>query len=790
MNQKVLHTLEYDKIIQLLISQASSQGGKQLCQSLTPIKDRGQIIHMQQETHAALGRVFRNGSISFSGVSNISASLARLDVQASLSASELLKIASLLNVCKKARSYGYGGEDERKDALSSYFEALDPIINLYEEISKCILSEDEIADDASPKLHHLRKDASRIQGQIHSKMNEMLANAQVREHLRDYVITMRNGRYCLPVKADAKSLVPGMIHDQSSSGSTLFIEPMAVVKLNNDLKQLALEEKEEIEKILSDLSLLASEYTQQLKDDYQILTNLDFIFAKALLAKNMNASMPRITNQPLIRIRGGRHPLLNPHKVVPIDVHLGYDFRQLIITGPNTGGKTVSLKTVGLFCLMSQAGLHIPALDRCELGVFDEIFADIGDEQSIEQNLSTFSSHMTNIVKILSQANAKSLVLFDELCAGTDPTEGAALATSILESLLHKQVLCMATTHYSEIKAYALSTPEVENASCEFDIKTLSPTYHLMIGIPGKSNAFAISSKLGLSQDLIQDAQGRISQSQLDFESLIADLEESKSNAKRMELEALQYKGEIEKLKNRAQEKEERISANRDKIIRQANEKAQEILQEAKDLADKTIRDFQKYASSNPDIRKMEEARANVREQIKKSANASSQAAPPRKKKPLPKNLRIGDKVKVLSMNLTGTVHSLPNAKGELTVQMGILNSKVMLNDLEFVEEASDLTSKAPKTSSGKIKMSKSQSVSTEINLLGRTADEAIALLDKYIDDAVLAHIPTIRIVHGKGTGVLRAAVQKYLKTNRSIASYRLGAFGEGDSGVTIAELK
>ncbi len=790
MNQKVLHTLEFDKIIHLLEEQAFSEGGKSLCHELVPSDDIRHIIKMQQQTFAALGRIFRRGSVSFFGVHSLSFALSRLEVGGALSAAELLRISHLLETAKRVRSYGVGESDEKKDCLSDLFLSIEPLTPLCDEIRRCILAEDEIADDASSQLRHIRNQMQKTQGRIHSQMNEMLANASTREHLRDHVITMRNGRYCLPVKADAKSLVPGMIHDQSSTGSTLFIEPMAVVKLNNDLKQLSLDEKEEIEKILAALSEQAAGYSAELAEDYRLLTQLDFIFARGMLAKNMNASRPILKEEPVVKIRGGRHPLLDPKKVVPIDVHLGYDFDQLIITGPNTGGKTVSLKTVGLFCLMAQAGLHIPALDRCEIGIFHEVYADIGDEQSIEQSLSTFSSHMTNIVSILEHADHKSLVLFDELCAGTDPTEGAALAISILDRLRQNKILTMATTHYSEMKAYALSTQGVENASCEFDVKTLSPTYHLMIGVPGKSNAFAISGKLGLDKSLIDNARERMSQSQIDFENLISDLENSRANARRMELEAQSYKSEIEKLKKRAEEKEERITANRDKIIREANEKAQEILSEAKEMADQTIRDFQKYASSNPDIRKMEAQRTKVREQMKKSANASSSQSVPKKKKPLPKNLRVGDKVKVLSMNLTGTVHSLPNSKGELTVQMGILNSKVRLDDLEFIEEASDFQTKTPKTSAGKLKMTKSQAVSTEINLLGKTADEAIAILDKYIDDAVLAHIPTVRIVHGKGTGVLRSAVQKYLKTNRSVASYRLGAFGEGDSGVTIAELK
>ena len=613
-----------------------------------------------------------------------------------------------------------------------------------------------------------------------------------RSYLQDTVITMRDGRYCLPVKAEAKSLVPGMIHDQSSTGSTLFIEPMAVVNLNNEYKELQLREQEEIEVILAGLSNLTASYATQLLADYELLTELDFIFARAAFAQTYNGVAPLFNDDGRIHIRKGRHPLLDPKKVVPIDVRLGEDFRLLIVTGPNTGGKTVSLKTVGLLTLMGQSGLHIPASERSELGIFDEVFADIGDEQSIEQSLSTFSSHMVNIIRILEQVNDRSLVLFDELCAGTDPTEGAALAISILSKLHLYGARIMATTHYSELKVYALSTPGVENACCEFDVATLSPTYRLLIGIPGKSNAFAISEKLGLPSDLITDAKGRISKSEGDFEDLIADLEKSRSTIEREQLEINQYKAEIESLKEKLEQKQERLDSSRDKILREANEQAYNILKEAKDVADETIRNFNKYGKAGAPVSEMEKERTKLRGKMDKAAQKMSEqkkASVPNHN--VPKKLRIGDSVKVISMNLKGTVHSLPNARGDLYVQMGILRSLVNINDLILLEEdAAPGTKKFQKTSAGKIKMSKSASVSTEINLIGKTTDEAIPLLDKYLDDAYLAHLPSVRIVHGKGTGALRNAVQAHLKRLKYVKSFHLGEFGEGDAGVTIAEFK
>ena len=794
MNEKVLHTLEYNKILDQLTEYAFSADAKSRCQKLRPITDRAQIEQLQQQTSDALSRLFKYGSLSFSGVTDIRDSLKRLEIGGALSAIELLRVCSLLESAKRAKAFARSQEDNDQpdDSLTGLFAGIEPLTPLCDEIRRCIPSEDEIADDASSTLHSIRRSMRGMNDKIRAQMNSMINNTTTRSYLQDTVITMRDGRYCLPVKAEAKSLVPGMIHDQSSTGSTLFIEPMAVVNLNNEYKELQLREQEEIEVILAGLSNLTASYATQLLADYELLTDLDFIFARAAFAQTYNGVAPLFNDDGRIHIRKGRHPLLDPKKVVPIDVRLGEDFRLLIVTGPNTGGKTVSLKTVGLLTLMGQSGLHIPASERSELGIFDEVFADIGDEQSIEQSLSTFSSHMVNIIRILEQVNDRSLVLFDELCAGTDPTEGAALAISILSKLHLYGARIMATTHYSELKVYALSTPGVENACCEFDVATLSPTYRLLIGIPGKSNAFAISEKLGLPSDLITDAKGRISKSEGDFEDLIADLEKSRSTIEREQLEINQYKAEIESLKEKLEQKQERLDSSRDKILREANEQAYNILKEAKDVADETIRNFNKYGKAGAPVSEMEKERTKLRGKMDKAAQKMSEqkkASVPNHN--VPKKLRIGDSVKVISMNLKGTVHSLPNARGDLYVQMGILRSLVNIDDLILLEEdAAPGTKKFQKTSAGKIKMSKSASVSTEINLIGKTTDEAIPLLDKYLDDAYLAHLPSVRIVHGKGTGALRNAVQAHLKHLKYVKSFHLGEFGEGDAGVTIAEFK
>ncbi len=614
-----------------------------------------------------------------------------------------------------------------------------------------------------------------------------MVNGSARAYLQDAVVTMRNGRYCLPVKAEYRGQVQGMIHDQSSSGSTLFVEPMAVMKLNNELRELEIKEAKEIEIILSDLSAKTAQHLDAAASDLAVLTRLDFIFARAQLSKSYGGSEPVFNENGVINIKKGRHPLLDKKKVVPIDIRLGKDFNLLIITGPNTGGKTVSLKTAGLFTLMGQAGLHIPAFDHSELAVFQNVFADIGDEQSIEQSLSTFSAHMTNIVSILKEADDRSLVLFDELGAGTDPTEGAALAISILSSLHRLGVRTMATTHYSELKVYALSTSGVENACCEFDVETLRPTYRLLIGIPGKSNAFAISAKLGLAPEIIEEARAQLSEQAEDFETLISDLEASRITAEREREEIDRYKAEIEQLKNRIEQKQETLEASRERILREANEQAHAILREAKEYADATIKRFHKAGKDSLPMREMEQERSRLREKMSAAESGMAMKSRRRSSDTLEaKDLHLGDSVRVLSMNLKGTVSSLPNARGDLYVQMGILRSQVNIKDLERIADRETASPYQARTGSGKIKVSKSASTAVELNLIGKTTDEALAELDKYLDDAYLSHMPSVRIVHGKGTGALRKAVHNYLRRQKYVKSYRLGEFGEGDSGVTI----
>lgn len=792
MNQKVLRTLEYNKIVERLAEYAFGADTKERCLSLLPSTSLSEITNAQQQTKDAMNRSLKKGRLDCSGIKPLSSAIRRVEIGGTMNIEELLGLCKLLETARRVKAYGRKErEDIPSDSLSELFDGLEPLSPLCDEIRRCIISVDEISDDASSNLKSIRRSIRSTGDRIHGQLNQMLNNQNVRNCLQDFVITMRNGRYCLPVKAEAKSQITGMVHDQSSSGSTLFIEPMAVVNLNNELKELSIKEQDEIAVILATLSAKAGEYIPAIETDYQILTELDFIFAKAAYALEYNGITPHFNTERKIRILKGRHPLLDAKKVVPIDISLGSDFDQLVITGPNTGGKTVSLKTVGLLTLMGQAGLPIPSGDRSELAVFDDIFADIGDEQSIEQNLSTFSSHMTNIIHILKEANEHSLVLFDELCAGTDPTEGAALAVSILSYFHSRGIRTMATTHYSEIKIYALTTGGIENACCEFDVETLSPTYRLLIGIPGKSNAFAISKKLGLSDTLIEDARTRISSNEQNFEDLLSDLEASRITIEKEQAEINRYKSEIAALKQQLKNKQEKLDESRDAILRKAKEEANQILQEAKDTADEAIRNFNKYGTTRPSIQEMEKQRTNIREKMAANEKKSSKEKDTVIYNPkVPKKLRIGDSVKVLSMNLTGTVHSLPNAKGDLFVQMGILRSQVNIKDLVLIEDAAPGSKKYAKTGAGKLKISKSASVSTEINLIGKTVDEAIALLDKYLDDAYLAHLPSVRIVHGKGTGALRSAVQSHLKRQSYIKSFHLGEFGEGDAGVTIAEFK
>lgn len=791
MNEKALRILEYNKIIEKLTDCATSPMGKEMCKNLLPSTDLGEICLGQMETSDALSRIYAKGSLSFSGLRSIRDSLLRLKVGSSLSAAELMHIASLLETALRAKSYGRRETDDMStDSLDGLFNAIEPLSPVCREIRRCILSEEEIADDASPGLKHVRRSIKLTNERIHSQLNTMVNSSSVSSMLQDNLITMRGGRYCLPVKAEYRSQIQGMIHDQSSSGSTLFIEPMAVVRLNNELRELAAKEKEEIEKILAELSNQCAEYQEELSTNITAMAHLDFVFAKANLSRSYSGTEPLFNENGYINIKKGRHPLLDKKKVVPIDISIGKDYRLLIVTGPNTGGKTVSLKTVGLLTLMGQAGLHIPAFDHSELSVYEDVFADIGDEQSIEQSLSTFSSHMTNIVSIIEQSNYRSLVLLDELCAGTDPTEGAALAMAILKNFLRRDVTTMATTHYSELKVFALSTEGACNASCEFNVETLSPTYRLLIGIPGKSNAFAISSKLGLPDYMIDEAKKFIDVNDQSFEDLIADLETSRSTIEKERLEIEQYKTEVAGLKQKLETKQDNLSKQKERILREANEQARKILQDAKDYADKTIRDMNKLAAGKTgNMKELEKKRSAVRDKLSKTderlAMKKDQA-----KKNRPEDFHPGDSVRVLSMNIKGTITGKPNSKGQVAVQMGILKSMVSLTDLELLDEEVIKAPTLKKTGAGKIKMSKSASISTSLNIIGKTVDEAMPELDKYLDDAYLAHLNQVTIIHGRGTGKLRTAVHNKLKKCRYVKSYRLGTFGEGETGVTIVDFK
>lgn len=794
MNKKVLTVLEYNKIIEMLAGFASSPLGKEMCLKLEPYSDLEVIEREQKNTEDAFNRLVKKENISFGNNKNVILSMKTLDIGSTLSQTELITVANFLDNVNRVKTYGRKERpDEPDDSLTEMFDELQPYTQLAEEIHKCIIDEETISDDASPNLRKIRREIVAAGDRMHSQLGSML-NGSVRTYLQDAVITMRNNRYCIPVKAEYKSQVPGMIHDQSSTGSTLFIEPAAIVNLNNKIRELMLDEKKEIEVILADLSAKTGDYSAQIINNQKLMTKLDFIFAKGRLAIEQNASKPVFNTDHIINIRKGRHPLLSKDNVVPIDIRLGEDFDLLIVTGPNTGGKTVSLKTVGLLTLMGQSGLHIPAADRSQLSVFNKVYADIGDEQSIEQSLSTFSSHMKNIVTILKYADADSLCLFDELGAGTDPTEGAALAIAILNHLHDRGIRTMATTHYSELKVYALSTSFVENACCEFNVDTLSPTYRLLIGIPGKSNAFAISKRLGLKDNIIEAAKLQIEADKESFEDLISDLESKRVLIDRDKEDAARATSRAKELEKEFERKNAKLEEQRENILREAREEAREILKEAKEVADETIRDFNKFGGSL-DIRELENRRSKIRNKIDDTnSKLSIKSDKPAKKQELkPDKLKLGDDVKVLSMGLKGIVNSLPDAKGNLFVQCGIIRSKVHISDLELIDEE-DFTGKGKKKSSASsvsgIRMSKSYTISPEINLLGKTVDEALSELDKYLDDAYLAHLSSVRIVHGKGTGALRQAVTNHLRKTKYIKGYRQGAYGEGDAGVTIAEFK
>ncbi len=827
MNEKAYRTLEYNKIIERLAEFAGSQLGKEKCNNTLPLTDRKLIEQRQSETADALARLLQKGSVSFSGIPDIRASVKRLEIDATIGTGELLRISSLLTATLRLKNYGNKEKEKNEshkpawkleqerlaklaeqpagealetkeqeqtdeqdgsfDSLTGMFRSLEPLSPLNNEIQRCIISEEEIADDASSGLKSVRRAMKNANDKIREQLGSLINSQTTRGMMQDALITMRNGRYCVPVKSEYKGQFPGMVHDQSSSGSTVFIEPMVIVKLNNELRELEVREKEEIELVLQSLSRQCAPEAEKLMNNQMIMTELDYIFARASLAKSMRASEPRFNDERYIEIKKGRHPLIDRNKVVPIDIRIGKEFRLLVITGPNTGGKTVSLKTVGLFTLMGQAGLHIPAAEGSELGIFKEVFADIGDEQSIEQNLSTFSSHMTNTVSILKQADSDSLVLFDELGAGTDPTEGAALAIAILTWLHGKSVRTIATTHYSELKVFALSTEGVSNACCEFNIETLQPTYRLLIGIPGKSNAFAISKKLGLPEHIIRDASDLIGTQEKSFEDVISGLEADRILIEKEREQTLLLKAEAEELKSKLEAKNEKLDSNRDRILREANEKAREILQETKDYADETIRKINKYGNGGAG-KDLEAERAALRERLSDAGESFHLSRKKKEQQSDTGEYKPGDTVMVLSLNLKGKVSTAPNAKGDLYVQMGSLRSLVNIKDLEPAEE--EEVQEKSRTEVGKIKYGKSMTITPELNLIGMRVDEALPVLDKYLDDCYLAHLEKVTIIHGRGTGALKSAVHAHLKKTKYVSTYRVGEFGEGDRGVTIVEFK
>ncbi len=787
MNKKVLQTLEYDKIIDMLVEEADSSLAKETARHLLPSSRKDEIIGWQTETSHALMRLLKQGKLPFHGLRDIRPSLIPLEKGGTLGMGELLDISRCLEIAGEAIAYNQKFE-ELTDALSGRFAALSDLPDLRREIGRCILSPEEMADDASPTLKRIRHTMKGANDRIREQLTATINKSGTM--LRDNIVTMRNGRYCLPVKQEYKSSFSGMIHDQSSTGSTFFIEPMAIVKLNNELAELAMKEQDEIEKILASLSALAAPYTEDLKRNVLLLAELDFIFAKAGLSKKMQGSEP-LFDQNYIHIKKGRHPLIPKDQVVPIDVTLGKTYDLLIITGPNTGGKTVSLKTVGLFTLMGQAGLHIPAFDHSHLRVYEEVYADIGDEQSIEQSLSTFSSHMVNTVYILKRANKKTLALFDELGAGTDPTEGAALAIAILDNLHSRGVTAMATTHYSELKVYALSTEGVENASCEFDVESLQPTYRLLVGVPGKSNAFAISGKLGLPQEIIDEAGKLVDQDARSFEDVVTGLENARTDAEKEREKAKRIREEAEHFRDKLKAKNERIDAAKDKILRRANEEAHEILQKAKDTADESIRKYNKWMKGSGMTKEMEKERAALREALNQTGDKLKMQSTGKAPAKAPDKLAVGDIVMVHTMGVKGIVSTLPNNKGKCFVQMGILRSEVDVKDLELLEQETKTAKKeAAITHARNMKMAKAMTISSELNLIGKTVDEAMGVLDKYLDDAYLAKLHQVTIIHGVGTGALRNAVQNHCKRSKYVKNYRMGEYGEGGYGVTVIEFK
>ncbi|MCR4434615.1 MAG: endonuclease MutS2 [Clostridiales bacterium] len=792
MFEKAIRVLEFDKIVMRVMNLAASELGKEMAASLLPERDFSKILNLLKETSDGVSFISRKGSPPLGGVHDIRDSLKRVKVGAVLSPGELLKVADTLRASRNLKSYALDGAAmEDGNAVSELINCLVPHRRIEEKIRLSILSEEEISDNASPALASIRRQVLNLQNSIRDRLNDIIKSTKYQKYMQESIVTIRDGRYVVPVKQEHRSEIPGLVHDSSSSGATIFIEPMAVVEANNEIKQLKIKEQLEIERILRELTADVESILNELMSNIAILAKLDFIFAKARFSLDLNCICPGINDCGFTVIKKGRHPLLDPKTVVPIDFWIGDEFKTLVVTGPNTGGKTVTLKTVGLFTLMTQAGLHIPASEGTQISLYDRIFADIGDEQSIEQSLSTFSSHMKNIVEILENAGHRSLVLFDELGAGTDPTEGAALAMAILENLHEAGAITVATTHYSELKVYALSTKGVENACCEFDVDTLKPTYKLLIGVPGKSNAFAISRRLGLKESVLDKAKEFLTQEDIRFEDLLMNIEKNRSEAEKEKIKAESYRLEIEKIKRALEEEKSKIESNRAKILKEAREEARRILQETKAESESMlarIRQLEKEQEASERNKAAEEVRAALRNKINGIEETLSETLVPRQglTQP-PNNLKPGDDVLIVNLNQKGVVLNPPDKDGETLVQAGIMKINVHISNLRKIQEQRN---EIQKTGLGRISVSKSSHISAEIDLRGSTLDDAMESVDKYLDDASIAGLREIMIIHGKGTGVLRNGIHQLLRSNPHVKSFRLGKYGEGEWGVTIAELK
>ena len=786
MNSKTLRVLEFNKIIDKLRQYASSDLGKAIVDKLEPSTDINEIKLNQRETSEAVSMILKKGSLGLGGLRNVGEYIKRVNISGVLNIEELLHIGDFLRVSRRAKDYAKSeSKNDSFPVLEPQFNSIETVADLEREIERCIPSPTEVADDASRALREIRRNIKIANDRIKEQLNSIIHSNTYKNMLQEAVITIRNERYCVPIKQEYKNAFAGLIHDQSATGATVFIEPISIVQLNNKIKELHNKEKIEVERILALLSAKVAENGDVILANADILAHIDFVFAKAELSVKMNGTEPKFNTKGYVNIKKARHPLLDSATVVPTNIYIGGKFNTLLITGPNTGGKTVSLKTLGLFTLMGQAGLHISAFDNSELAVFDDVFADIGDEQSIEQSLSTFSGHMTNIVSILNSVTPNSLVLIDELGAGTDPTEGAALAISIIKYLHAFGARTAVTTHYSELKVFALTTDGIENASCEFDVETLRPTYRLLIGVPGKSNAFAISQRLGLPEHIINEAKEVLSHEDIRFEDVITDLEISRKSLVIEQEKAEEYRKEAQRLRSEAQKQRNKLDEQREKIIRQANEKARAIISDAKDEADVIIKEMRKLQKEGINAKTLEEQRSKLKEKMSKAESKLVD----KKTYKVPDKLVKGDRVKIHSLNQSGIVSVPPNKNGDVVIKAGIMTVTVNIKDLSLDTNEEQLTYQ-PKKYANNISRRKRSNVSAEVDLRGMMALEALDKLDKYLDDVYLAGLSPVTIIHGKGTGALRKAVHEYLRTNPRVKSYRLGQYGEGEAGVTVVEMK